>query len=201
MPLGKDEKLCKGCNQIKKKSEFITAYGQSSPKAKYCEECFKRRKEEDWIETMDREAKYLEWCKKEFGETYLEYVIPSNMRYTLFFERDLCPYCGNRLHPEEDRTLLIENIETRVTLDHMDPLCLGGADTLRNTIYICASCNQRKGKKPFKEWLKTLKPEYRDSARNLYIEKHGYQPEDFIAGPPTARVSNTSVWYMYDDEF
>ena len=199
--LGKDEKLCKGCNRIKKKSKFIATCGQPNPRAKYCGECFNRRKEEARIEILDREAKYLEWCKKEYGEEYLAYVIPSNMNYILFFERDFCPYCGNQLRPKGDRAIFSEDIKTHSNLEHMDPLCSGGEDTLRNTIYICAFCNQRKGEKPFLEWLKTLKPEYQDFARKIYIEKHGHKPEDFVAGPPTDRVSNTGVWYMYPDEF
>lgn len=215
----KDEKQCKGCGQFRKRSNFVSTLGDHNPKGKYCSECHQRRKEEaraevakrlaarneaykkrmeeGRFEMLMREARYLEWCKREYGNDYLDYVIPSNICTTLLYERDSCPYCGCRIHRQETDDFYIQY---KANLDHMDPLILGGEDTLRNTIYVCAACNQKKGDKPFLKWLSLLTTDFREIARNIYIEKHGFAPEDFVEGPPTNRVSNTGTWYVYPGE-
>ncbi len=44
-----------------------------------------------------------------------------------------CQYCGTQKKPE------------RLTLDHVQPLSRGGADTWTNVVTACKTCNHRKG--------------------------------------------------------
>ena len=67
-------------------------------------------------------------------------------------------------------------------IDHMDPLNNGGQDSIRNAVYVCKSCNMEKSDTPFVLWLERLPPENKKVSREIYIEKHGHQPEDFEPG-------------------
>jgi hypothetical protein len=58
----------------------------------------------------------------------------NKMRKHLWQRRDsnrrvACHWCGRRLKRSE------------FTLDHLEPLCLGGEDTLKNVVSACAPCN------------------------------------------------------------
>lgn len=61
----------------------------------------------------------------------------------------------------------------------MDPLSRGGEDSIRNAVYVCEPCNLAKRNRLFVAWLSMLKPEFSASARQLYLDKHGEQPEAF----------------------
>jgi 5-methylcytosine-specific restriction endonuclease McrA len=40
-----------------------------------------------------------------------------------------------------------------LTMDHVEPLCLGGAHDVSNVVAACADCNTSKGRKPLVIWL------------------------------------------------
>lgn len=61
-----------------------------------------------------------------------------------------CEYCG------ESRPL---------TIDHYNPVELGGTDELDNLKAACRPCNRRKGNMPPKEWEEILKKQNRGMAR------------------------------------
>jgi 5-methylcytosine-specific restriction endonuclease McrA len=67
-----------------------------------------------------------------------------------------CAYCGIRLD------------NAGKTLDHMQPLALGGAHSLDNLLVACLACNAKKGAMPFLRWLDRL-PEPR---RRQWAELH-----------------------------
>lgn len=94
--------------------------------------------------------------------------------------RDFCLYCGKKVEKAYDWTPEGNSARTYLNCDHMNPLALGGEHSERNTIYCCVSCNLKKGNRPFTEWLLMLSPECRELSRNIYFEKHGYQPEEFV---------------------
>ena len=65
----------------------------------------------------------------------------------LFGEAKYCVYC---VEPFKD--------SYEKTADHVQPLYLGGAHSLHNLVICCRSCNSKKGKKGFLQWLTEAKP-------------------------------------------
>jgi late competence protein required for DNA uptake (superfamily II DNA/RNA helicase) len=49
----KIEKDCKGCNQVKPVASFVTVYGYSNPRGKYCKDCFKDHQKKHAISLME----------------------------------------------------------------------------------------------------------------------------------------------------
>ena len=85
---------------------------------------------------------------------------------------DYCLYCGRPFL----QGLLVE-------LDHMDPRAKGGWDHPDNLVACCKRCNSKKKDRLFVEWLELLSDKRSQLARAVYVEKHCYQPEDFIPKP------------------
>lgn len=123
---------------------------------------------------MKEEKLCISKLKIIYGKYWKHYALPHQFATTLFHERDFCPYCGVKLD---------ENSH----IDHMDPLELGGEESIKNAVFCCSSCNIKKGAKPFLLWLKNLKPKYRKIAREIYTAKHGNPPEKFRKGTQTQR--------------
>ena len=93
--------------------------------------------------------------------------------------RDFCLYCGSKIIKVSDSLEGPLTSWATIHLDHMDPISLGGKDNETNTVNCCSICNRKKGNKLFVEWLKCLDNECRTLSRNVYIQKHGKNPEDF----------------------
>lgn len=97
--------------------------------------------------------------------------------------REFCLYCGSEIismcNSDNDPLLKWKDIHR----DHMDPISLGGEDTDENTIYCCANCNIKKGNKLFSDWFLCLEEKYKTISRNVYIQKHKRNPEDFKTIP------------------
>lgn len=87
-------------------------------------------------------------------------------------QMDCCLYCGRPFL----QGLLVE-------LDHMDPRAKGGWDHPDNLVACCKRCNSKKKDRLFVEWLELLSDKRSQLARAVYVEKHCYQPEDFIPKP------------------
>ena len=85
---------------------------------------------------------------------------------------DYCLYCGRPFL----QGLLVE-------LDHMDPKSKGGWDHPDNLVACCKRCNSKKKDRLFVDWLELLTEKRSQLARVVYVEKHCYQPEDFISKP------------------
>ncbi|HQR78513.1 MAG TPA: HNH endonuclease signature motif containing protein [Burkholderiaceae bacterium] len=116
-----------------------------------------------------------------FGPWWRHYAVPYEMRWTLWAEREFCPYCSNPLGaPPLPSTE--EEVERSAHIDHMDPLSRGGEESIRNAVYVCATCNMAKGRRLFSDWLARLPEANRTQARAIYIDKHGNPPEAFRPG-------------------
>lgn len=124
-----------------------------------------------------------------FGPWWRHYAVPYEFPATLYVERSSCPYCGGPLGmlallaPETTEELQSAH------LDHMDPLSLGGEDSLRNTVYVCRDCNLAKGRRLFVDWLGKLDPALREPTRQVYEVKHGHAPEIFQPGAKQPRLT------------
>jgi hypothetical protein len=75
----------------------------------------------------------------------------------------------------------------------MDPLDLGGEESIRNAIICCPSCNIKKGHKSFIVWLQQLPPRCGQLSENIYTAKHGMSPARFKHGPPTIRAGEGCI--------
>jgi|688.fasta_scaffold50160_1 hypothetical protein len=156
-------KQCRGCQQAKAKSEFVSRFGFENPRGQLCRRC--------WIEQQKREV------------------------VELMDGREFCLYCGTSIPRARDYDENGKITKTHIHMDHMDPIALGGYDphtydldlggfpenTLRNTVYCCAKCNNKKRDMLFRDWLKLIPEENQKLARKVYIERNGIVPEDFIA--------------------
>ena len=55
--------------------------------------------------------------------------------------------------------------------DHMIPLVLGGAHSLRNIVIVCPDCNARKARLDYAEWIERAEPQHRPRIVALYMER------------------------------
>ena len=95
-----------------------------------------------------RSAKYREWRRKNPARASNHRLSRRNREATgALTERDWsrvlarslgrCFYCGD---------------ESKLTMDHVVPLCRGGTHTIGNVVPACGPCNFRKGRRFITEW-------------------------------------------------
>jgi 5-methylcytosine-specific restriction endonuclease McrA len=81
-----------------------------------------------------------------FRERLLPRIIAgSNQGWRKVIKRDPCPYCC--LTPRADFG------KTRMTIEHIVPLALGGGDTWRNIVGAHEGCNHQRGQRPLLHFL------------------------------------------------
>jgi hypothetical protein len=131
-----------------------------------------------------------------FGVWWRHYATPYEFRWTLFAERQHCPYCGALLESPADGG---DSAFGDMHLDHMDPLSLGGEDSIRNAVYVCARCNMAKGRRSFVDWLTQLSSEQSALARQIYIDKHGDLPENFTRSTKSQRLTLPRIELQYNE--
>ena len=185
----KTEKTCQRCKQIRPISDFVDTSGAKNPRGKYCIKCYVAREKGFLREALKEEKSNISKLRIVYGKYWKHYALPHNFSTTLFNERDFCPYCGVELKRDSH-------------IDHMNPLELGGEESIKNAVFCCSSCNIKKGSKPFLMWLKQLKPKYRKIAREIYTAKHGYPPEKFKKGTQTQRAGSGCLDYglLFDED-
>lgn len=64
---------------------------------------------------------------------------------------ETCYYCGRTV-----KANLQENVPEQLTIDHMQPLSLGGKHDLENCVVACRACNDAKGIMTAGEFLEVL---------------------------------------------
>lgn len=174
----KTSKKCRRCLQELPLESFVDLSGEFNKRGAYCQACHIKRVEEWRQAALAEEVLHISKLQIVYGEWWRHYAIPEDFSHTLIMERDFCPYCHvkfsdvspNKFNP------------SKIHLDHMDPLELGGEHSIRNAVYCCGPCNIKKGTLRFAKWLERLQPAQREYARQLYIEKHGHLPEEFVEG-------------------
>jgi hypothetical protein len=195
------EKKCPQCNASKPLSEFVASYGHFNPRGKYCSACYHEREQEDIQNILLNEWRYIRYLKDRHANDWEKFARPHWLDYTLFQERSYCPYCTKPLGPKEDREPNGRVIKKHNHIDHMDPLELGGEDSIRNSVYCCWQCNLRKGVLPFLTWISRLAEPQRNEMREIYESKHGRSPECFTIGKPTPRVSMAGTCILLPDQY
>ncbi len=86
-----------------------------------------------------------------------------------------------------------------INIDHMDPINLGGEDSIRNVLVVCSTCNIKKGSMHFKDWLKKIDLNNRIKAEEIYFKKHGYTPDNFIPSEPTCFPLYQGTSMIFDE--
>jgi hypothetical protein len=197
----KRTKKCKRCGSLKPIGEFVDVSGSRNPRGRYCHECHLERVGE-WEEEQkaEKESK-IRKLKIIYGKWWRHYCLPQEFAGDIYAERDFCPYCGKKLppqyignHPE------LGTFRGRAHLDHMDPLELGGEDSIRNVVYVCDECNYKKGTRSFLYWLATLPPAQAKISRGIYEEKQDRPPEQFVPGEPTGRCDGIAGELLLDEK-
>ncbi|MBL8517575.1 MAG: HNH endonuclease [Betaproteobacteria bacterium] len=135
-----------------------------------------------------------------FGVWWRHYAVPYEFAHTLYAERSSCPYCGGALGPfylpaEGSQPSFIG----RAQIDHMDPLSLGGEESIRNAVYVCDACNMAKGRRMFTAWLDRLNDPHKSFARQLYVAKHGHEPEAFQRARKQSRLTLPRRELLFDE--
>jgi 5-methylcytosine-specific restriction endonuclease McrA len=143
---------------------------------RFCSACGDRRAKDIADDLARRRINVVRNLKAAYGVWWRHYTPPHFWAEELRRERDHCPYCGTNL-PELRHGG--PQGQLRAVLDHMDPVSLGGEDSLRNVIVCCSSCNSRKKNKSFMRWLSELPEPFRSTCRCLYVAKHQHEPELF----------------------
>jgi 5-methylcytosine-specific restriction endonuclease McrA len=133
--MAKLDKICSHCGVPKPRSEFYRQPDCRDGYYPYCKECKKAQvtsyklSSKDWRRYLSG-ATIANWRAKRFG-------IPGRLRakdiqklFTLYGQN--CLKCGKA---------------GKLTVDHIVPLSLGGANHLRNLQILCPGCNSRKGRR------------------------------------------------------
>lgn len=192
-------KRCSRCKVVKERDEFVDYQGMKNPSGRYCKQCHQEREAEiryihfDGI--LSAEQENIEKYKIIFGEDWESKAWPSCLRFYLFMEREFCPYCGRSFKEYQERKDYFECSE-KFHIDHMDPLELGGEDTIKNAVSVCKECNLQKGTNLFLAWLERLGPQYRELSRKIYTKKHGHPPEEFVLGESNVKSRTTGSYYL-----
>lgn len=193
-------KRCRQCNLQKPKSVFCELSGEPNPNGHFCFDCHIAMAKAGDIANLECERDKVSKLKILFGEWWIYYAPPTEFSFTLFRERDDCPYCGGWRGPlYVSKSADLKAFAGRAHLDHMDPLARGGEDSLRNVVYACAECNMKKRRHLFTDWLPTLAPPCQAIARQIYLDKHGHPPEAFVPSAARARSSGLLVELMLEE--
>lgn len=148
---------------------------------------------------LDAEQVVIRKLKILFGQWWPCYALPHELKWTLYAERDCCPYCAVKLQ-------MVANSEVHTSeesvrhIDHMDALSRGGEESFRNAICVCDKCNISKGRQLFTNWLDKLAEPNRAVARAAYIQKLGRTPEEFRPGPKQTRLSLMRTELGFDEQ-
>lgn len=189
-------KTCPGCKNELSSSMFVDFQGNKNPRGRYCIDCRKKKdqesREKHFNGILSSEIGFIKKYKIMSEDDWKSKAEPNAFFLTLFMERDFCPYCGKSFKEDQIRKDYFE-IREKHQVDHMNPLNLGGEDSLKNVVCVCKICNLKKGKMPFKLWLDKLSPKYMSIAQKIYIQKHGYAPDQFI--PSIQAPRNSGIRY------
>lgn len=192
---------CRRCGERKPKDVFVDRSGDLNPKGGYCGDCHIVRVKEWKLAAKEGKESKLRKLKIIYGKWWRHYCLPQEFADDMYDERDFCPYCGNKLPPQYvGADPSIAPFRGRAQLDHMDPLHIGGEDSIRNVVYVCDKCNYRKGKRSFLDWLGVLEPKCQALCRDIYEAKHGHPPESFVPGEPSERCDGIAAELCMGEE-
>jgi len=180
--------------------EFVSSGGIKNSRGRTCSDCYQAKERKANDEALAGEAAKIPKLKILFGPFWKHYAWPQEFELTLYAERAECPYCGVPLGELYEKQADGSAGQRRNHIDHMDPLSLGGEDSIRNAVFCCRTCNGRKGQRSFADWLECLPPVFRKLSKDIYTEKHGHFPHEFEPGEPVARSSGIAFELLLEED-
>ena len=154
-------RTCRDCKREYPRELATRCDGERSLRGFYCLSCGMRRAREYKELLRQRELNIA----RNFWAAYRGWM------QLLRTESENCPYCGRFLTDDPP-----PRAASTAVIDHMDPLSVGGEDSLRNAVFCCNRCNGIKKNKPFIRWLSELSEPFQKNSRALYFLKHEHQP-------------------------
>lgn len=183
------------CKEEYEREFVISNYGPNSTRAFYCHSCRELILREQEEYRRNREINIARNLWAAYRGWWKHYTTPRGWAALLRTESENCPYCGCFLTDEHP-----PRIASTAVIDHMDPLSLGGEDSLRNAVYCCNHCNGKKKNKLFTRWLDELQEPFKKHSRTLYVFKHEHKPEEFEAGSFQIRVEGVLNFLLFDEK-
>ena len=187
-------RTCRDCRSEFPRELATNSNGMRSLRGFYCSACGERRSRQDAALLLQREINITRNLWTAYRGWWKHFTPPRAWAALLRTESDNCPYCGCVLTDDPP-----PRTPTTAVIDHMDPLSLGGEDSLRNAVVCCNRCNGLKKNKPFTRWLAELPEPLQEHSRVLYIYKHEHQPEAFESGPFEFRTEGVPMFLEFDE--
>lgn len=200
-PKFNNPKICGKCMIKKGINEFVDLSGNINPRGKYCKDCYEIIEKENREALLKKELDKIPKLKIIFGRYWKHYAFPSEFSELLYNEREFCPYCGRNLSDQYSKNVKDSDpFRNKAHIDHMDPLSRGEEDSICNSVYVCWECNYRKGNMLFTDWVNLLSQKNKEISLQIYIDKHGFSPNDFIPGESSERSSGVLYELMLEDD-
>lgn len=187
-------RTCRDCKSEYPRELATGSNGESSLRGFYCPSCGSRRAREYEELLQQRKINVIRNLWDAYGGWWKHFTPARGWATLLRTESESCPYCGCFLTDEPP-----PRAPSTAVIDHMDPISLGGEDSLRNAVYCCNRCNGIKKNKSFNSWLTELSKPFQEHSRALYVFKHEHQPEDFEAGPFENRGEGIPMFLELDE--
>lgn len=194
MSISAANRICRDCKKEFPSAQATRSDGALSPRGVFCSVCGPERARLEIQLIHQRKANVLRNLWAAYGAWWKHYTPPLGWKELLRSEGDNCPYCGVVLTDWQ----VVLSVSTAV-VDHMDPLSLGGEDSLRNAVCCCARCNSLKKNKSFTKWLTELSSECRSLSREIYEFKHKHPPEAFVQGAQELRMGHIPMFLELDE--
>jgi 5-methylcytosine-specific restriction endonuclease McrA len=187
-------RTCRDCKREYLRELATRCDGERSLRGFYCPSCGIRRAREYEELLRQRELNIARNLWAAYRGWWKHFTPPRGWAKLLRTESENCPYCGRFLTDDPP-----PRAASTAVIDHMDPLSLGGEDSLRNAVFCCNRCNGIKKNKPFVRWLSELSVPFQENLRALYLFKHEHQPEAFETGPFEFRVEGIPLFLELDE--
>lgn len=188
-------RTCRNCNAQYSPELATGSDGERSRHGFYCPSCGVQRAREYEKSLRQREINIARNLWAAYRGWWKHFTPPRGWAALLRTESDSCPYCGCFLTDDPP-----PRAPSTAVIDHMDPLSLGGEDSMRNAVYCCNRCNGIKKNKPFIRWLNELSEPFQENSRKLYVFKHEHQPEAFESGHFEIRQESVPMFLEFDEK-
>ena len=188
-------RICRDCKAEYPRELATGSDGKHSFRALYCLSCGMRRAREYEKSLRQRDINIVRNLWAAYRGWWKHFTTARGWRALLRAESENCPYCGCFLTDDPP-----PRAASTAVIDHMDPLSLGGEDSLRNAVFCCNRCNGIKKNKLFTRWLSELPEPFQEHSRALYVFKHEHQPEAFEAGSFECRGEGIPMFLELDEK-
>lgn len=187
-------RTCRDCKMEYPRELATRCDGERSLRGFYCPSCGTRKACEYEEFLRQRAANISRNLWAAYRGWWKHFTSPRGWVPLLRTESENCPYCGCFLTDDPP-----PRASSTAVIDHMDPLSLGGEDSLRNAVFCCNRCNGIKKNKPFIRWLAELQDPFQKHSWALYVFKHEHQPDAFEAGPFEFRTEGVPMFLEFDE--